>query len=454
MAINYSSVFQNLGKIIGRNNSYGSLASTTLPADLQAIIAQFGTGSTTYGDAQGPIQGLTATYQSMQSDIAKWRRSLQPYTDKTLTDVDTVVSQLAGLSSTDVRTVVPAILQNMSDVGQTVKGNTVSLGSPTAGTGNIGNGTVLVDATLDGYNAPLTGAAASVLYNALLSQLAVPSETMLITCTTDSFSGGTEGAEQWSWTGGQKWPLFDWHQEGSGPGPGLQTANAATLLQNLSFESFSVANTPDSWTIVVGAAGTDIYQETTAANVFRGSSAIRFTGTGAIQPSIKQAFTVSQLFGRRRYLCTIQAFKGGAAPGAGNLTIKLTGTGYSAAGSEQININLTTLGANYGRYSFYVNLPAAVPSDLALSIAITGANLANGANIYLDSMTFSPVVYHGGINAQVIAGSTPWTKGDRLSWAVSSNAIAIFQEYFRKCYATQLPSKTDGTQTINDAWAA
>lgn len=452
MAINYTTVATHLGKIVGKTNSYATIATTTLPADVAAIVVAFGTGSTTFGSAQAPIQGITDKYAKFQNQITEWATALMQFATKTLTDTDTITSQLVGLPQTDLVSILKAIMQDMVDNSQSVKFNSVTLGTVTALSGNTGNGTALVDKVLDGYNPPLAGGIASLTYNGLNSQLGVPSETMELICTTDSFTGGVqEGSEQWQWIGGQKYVPFDYHSEGSGAGPNITTANADTTIQNLGFDSFS-SNTPTNWTIAAGAAGTDIFQETTTT--FRGGSALKFTGTGSAQPSITQSMTVQQLKSRRRYLFTIQARKGGAAAGTEKLTILFTGTGYTASSSEKINISVSSLTTSFATQSFYINLPVTIPSDFKISISITNANLTSGTFVYLDSGSFKPVDYHGGVSAQVIAGSTPWVVGDRLTFTVANTTSGKFQNYMRRAFGIQLPSKSDGSETIDDALAA
>lgn len=453
MAVNYNTLFHAIGKIIGRSAQYAPWAASTLPADLVAIAQQFGTGSTGTGEAQDPITGLSADYTSFQNQIATFRRKLAAtYVKNTLTNYDLVVSQIAGLTSTDLTTVLKALVQDMVDQGQTVKANAVALGAATAGAGNTGNGTALADAVLDGYNVPVKGGFAHQLYAGLASQLAVPSETMQLVCVRDSFTGGTqEGAESWSWSGGTNYQPFDWHAEGSGAGGALTTAHVVTTIPNLGWETFSVADTPDSWTLVAGAAGVDFFQDTAAANIYRGASALKLAGTGATMPALAYAVPAGALSGRRRYLFTTRA-KASGVVGAGNLQIVFTGTGYAAGGTEQILQSLGGIGAGYGLYQFWLNTPANIPSDFTLNIRVTGANLGAGSFVWLDSGSFSPVVYKGGVNCQVVSGNVPWVAGDRLSFTVQDTATGLAQDFFRKAFGVQLPSKNDGSNTIDDSW--
>lgn len=453
MAISYSTLATKIGKIIAKSNSYASLATTTLPADLQAIAAAYGTAATTFGVAGTPIEGIISDYVNFGNYVVGIRLALDPYIQRTLLDQDTILSQLVGLTSQDFVTVMLAIYRDMIINSQTVKGDTITIGSVSAVSGNVGNGTAYFSAVLDGYNAPRIGAPVNQSYNGVTSNLVVPSETMELACDVDSGSGGvSEGSEIWTWTGGQRFGLFDWHSEGSGPGPGLITANSETLFSNLDFETWS-SNAPGSWTIDAGAAGTSIFQETSV--IFRGTSSLKFLGTGAVQPSLSQALSASSVQARRRYLLTAQLRKGGsAATGGEKVNIKFTGTGYTAASSEKISVTITSLTTSFAAYNFYINMPNAIPSDFKLNVGVDTANQTSGNILYVDSMSFKAVDYHGGVSGQVIAGSTPWVRGDRLRCAISSNAAGNFQEYFRKAYNFQLPYVLDGSESINDALAS
>jgi hypothetical protein len=460
MAVNYQTLFGKIGKIIAKLNSYLSFAGTTLPADLDAIITQYGTAATTYGTALTPLDGqgtpLTTVYANFEQQFVTFRQNLKPFIERTLTDVDTVLSQLSGLKSNQINDVLAGLIQDMTDNSQSIRANLLTLGGITVpGSGNTGTGTAFADATLDGLAVPLLGGGfANLLYNGLPSQLGVASETIQLTCTADSFSGGqTEGGEAWAWQGGIKYPAFDFHVQGSGAGPSVTTAHTNTSLQNIQLTSWGGTgnNTPSSWVVGPGAAGTDVFRESTT--VYRGKYGLRFVGTGNTQPAITQAITRT-VQSRRRYLFTIRVQRDPAqAPGAGNLVIKFTGTGYTAAGSEQINVALNGIPITWTLYSFFINMPANMPSNMTLNISITGANLGSGAKIYLSSGSFAPVNYAAGVNVSIVSGSTPWVAGDRLQFTIANNETSKFASFFRDGYGCQLPSKSDATETISNGLA-
>ena len=335
MAFPYTVVFQNAGVIErylirSSSTSYTQMYAVQLPADIQAIIAQFGAGASGFSVAGGPVAGIDTAYASFQQQVMGWKTKLQKYVENVFTDPATVINNLnQALRSTDLKTIQQAIMQQMIDDAQSLKPSTVTIGSVTAASNNKGNGTVLADKVLDGFSAPLTGKGfSSLLYDGVNSELAVPAETMIFQCNQDSYTGGVaEGAERWNWTGGQAGKPWDWNPEGSGNGPGLITANQDTTVKNFSFDNWPTVGPPSNWTAT--PTGTTLIAKESSI-VFRGGAALKITGDGATATlSLSQAIT-GNLTPRRRYSCSIQLRRGGTAPAAGTVTIQLTGTGYTS----------------------------------------------------------------------------------------------------------------------------
>ena len=141
----------------------------------------------------------------------------------------------------------------------------------------------------------------------------------------------------------------------------------------------------------------------------------------------------------------------GVIGGTVKFRVRFTGTGYTAGASEKIDIFCTALNTSWTQYSFYINIPNVVPPDWAIDIGIYGANLTAATQVNVDSMTITPVPYWGGVNAQIVAGSTPWVIGDNLSIPISNNDAGVFQTYFGNAYGVQLP--TSGSPSISDSLA-
>lgn len=460
MALDYitnpTGVFFRAGKFVKKINSYLSLAQTTYPADFNEIALGY---NQAFMEAQ--IDGLPGYYTGLQNAVTTVRQSLARYIDKTITDRVTVLEKL-GVQSPDPNLVLAAMLQDMLDNAQTIKKCTVTVGSVTPSASNVGNGTVLVTKILDGSQAPLIGALPNIRYNGLNSELAVTSETMTLVCTADSQTGGAqEGGERFSWNGNIAPQTLDWLDEGSGQGPSVTVMNGQSLLNDGSFENWQGAgnNTPSSWTITGGTAGTNIFRGSGAGNVHRGTYSLQLTGDGATATiGVAQLVNVSGLKPRQRYVLSGRIRSSGV-PASGQINILFSGTGYTAAGSEQISIAAASFptsaftSAN-SLFNFSINLPFPLPSDgtWQLNIQITGT-LSNGVSVYFDSFALKTVDYHGGVGLVACAGSNRFAKGDKFTFSLTNDAAGVWQSFMRRYYRFQLPSTTAGMETISDALA-
>lgn len=553
-------VFSRAGKVIKYVNAHLADATTTLPAEVSAIMSLYeSAGATTNGLYVAQVGDLPDVYDSFKSFDVGIRQTLASYVDRALLDNDTVISQLPGPPNADVNSVLPALWQRMVLDGKTVNRSTVTLGSVTAVSGNQGNGTVLLTKVLDGYNPPLVGSVPNLAYNGVNSELAATADTMTFACIADSMRDGlSEGAEQFSWTGSLFYGQLDYRAQGSGPGPGVAVADAGSnLIVDGNFENWS-SNSPTSWTLLAGTvAGTQILQ---GATVWRGSASLKLVGDGATATiGVTQAVSPSTLNSRRRYLVACR-IEGGSVPAAGSILINFTGTGYAKTaptdevqtlqisgtptggtykvsytgpygGTQQtagiaFNANAATVQAAlrllaglecvvvttntgappnvtwnitfYGQPGkqnaltvdvssltggspaqavartttgvegdcivipaagfpttwhlayFWINTAAVIPDNWTLSVAC-GSTLTNAQVVYFDSLVFAAAVYHGGVGAVAVAGSSRWCAGDSLTVTVANDGAGVFQEFFRQWYGFQLPSS--GSPNISDSLA-
>ncbi len=442
MAISYSEVFGDLGKLISTINSYKSIATTDLPADLAALIAQF-------DDRWLPEEGIAATFEGLKGSITSWRQTLGGYCDRRLLDFDSVGTFLSLDRGASVQTIVAALRRKMVTDSETVLKCVATVGSVTAASGNAGNGTAYVTSILDGYNPPVVDGQANVAYNGLTTEMTVPSETMTLECLADSATHGlTEGAEQFSLTGGPVYSGLDYRAEGSGRGPAMVVADAGNnLLQNGNLEYWS-SNIPASWSLTSGTAGTHLLQETGASNIYRGTSSAKFAGAGTTI-RISQSISPSRMQGRRRYFVGC-AIKASATDSGATFKVRFSGTGYSE-GSDLISVAGSGFPTSWTRYGFFVTMPAPIPSDWAL--VVEALTLDTGKILYVDSLAVTPAIYHGGVGIALVAGSSRWLKGDRLTFTLANDDAGKFQTFFRKHYRAQLPSVAS-SETIDDSWAA
>jgi len=273
---------------------------------------------------------------------------------------------------------------------------------------------------------------------------------MTLTCSSDSYTDRqTSGQESFSLNG--ELAVSDrWGTEtgGSGTGPSVRTVNSSTILSNGDFENFT-SNAPDNWTIDSGAAGTSIFREST--NYYRGTYALKFLGTGAVA-TIQLSQTPSSMTPRKRYLVSFRYKASAVDTNAQYLQAYFTGTGYTASSTEKVDIGGDVWSTSWAHAYFWVNVPANMPSDWKFVLRVTGTP-SNGKAIYIDSLAVTPAIYHNGVAVGVVAGSTPFVRGDAFTWTVANDNAGTFQKFFRKQFNTQLPSNNAGAETIADSLA-
>ena len=444
-----SGLMYHLGQIVRASNLLGDDA-LGMNDDLEAVLYAYNLGG-----QQDDLGSIIDQYSSAQNSLFGLRSNLASVAQSRLLDPVTMLQPLS-IQNSNIQTLIASLISQMVIDAATIKGNICTAGSVTAAAANIGNGLVLNSIVLDGYQTPKTGMNAHIAYNGVNSQVTV-NETMKLTCTADSYTDGrTAGQESFSWTGGvpntNVWATGQGGYvltEGSGIGPTVSTLNAQNYVLNSNFETFTVTNVPDNWT-VVGTAGTDVFKET--SNVYRGLASVKIIGDGATATvGITQALTVSQLKPRQRYCLAFWYKSVSNDTSSQSFTVQFTGTGYSAASSEKFTVLGNAYAAGWTLASFFINLPANLPSNWTLSIEITGTP-NSGKGVYVDSLAFGPVQYFGGVSAVVLAGSTNFVRGDIFSFPVTNDNSGLFSDFFRKGFTCQLPAVVNGSgaETIPD----
>jgi len=446
MAITYADVFALIGEWVERSNEFKSLY-TTIDGYQNEVMGDYSSQSQWTLAASIPDR-----FKGFKDGVRGWINIVNAEAFKVLTDNSLVVSQLPIGGSTDLDQIMTALWKAMIDDTATIKRSTVSLGSVTNTTSGSYSGQLLVSKVLDGFNAPGTGLKKNRLYSGVDSEVSCD-DSVTVKCIQDSemSSGVQEGGEQWIAYGSPKVGWFDYGTEGSGMNRGLTTLTAGTSqwLINPDFESNS-GNTPTSWTVDAGTVGTHIFTGT-STDAYRGSNALKITGDGSTATlGISQSVQAS-VDPRRRYLLAAWV-KGQSSTAAGTLTIKFTGTGYTASSTEKIELDQTALSAatSYGLQYFWINFPAEIPSDLKLVITVTGT-LTNAKSICIDGITFGPAVYENGVAMAIVAGSTKFLVGDQSTFTVTNNDAGVFQSWFRAATGYQLPSSA--SPSIADSYA-
>ena len=266
MAINYTTLFTNVGEFVQRINDFTALYAA-LDTDLSEIEGDLISGR------EDVYSGRPEVVHGFKRQGNGWVGEMSSRSTALITHREDVLDELALGDRTSIQEVLIEIYRVMVDDSQDIDANVITIGSVGEDKANASAGSALVDGTLDGYNRPSTDQVENREYNGILSQLA-DDDTMTLTCISDSETdGATEGQELFQWAGKprQSGGLYHWEDFGSGSGPNVTVLNGTGIVTNGEFENFTT-NAPDSWTIDTGSAGTTIFEDTDAADVHRGTS--------------------------------------------------------------------------------------------------------------------------------------------------------------------------------------
>jgi hypothetical protein len=466
MAVNWTELFTDWGKILKYSNTYLTLGQTTLAADFAAIRSRLNTGIA--GNKDALIADLARMYGEIEGTggfkaqaTSGWRGELARLSTKRLSDADTILNELS-LNTSDLGTVLARAIDQMVIDAQTVNASVGGLGAVSAASGNQGNGTAQTSLVLDGISSPGQGMLSHKRYLGLNSELIEPDD-MTFLCASDSQGAGggrtAEGGEVFSWYGKTTYSPLGWEDSGAGSGGGIVVANAPQfgIVRNKDFEQSGASTTTGlfpGWTIDSGTPGTHVVVESTAADVYRGAKALRFDGDGA-QASIQisQVIPLNQLKARGRYHFSLR-YKASATIAAGQFTVQFEGTGYTAGATEKIDIAAGSLATSYTLANFFVNMPASIPIDGTFKIVIKWTGTPTAAKkLWIDSLTFRQPDWHNGHAGVIVAGSTPFKFGDRITYSVT-NTEGTFQKWARLLYGIQWPSDNAGAETLPDSLAA
>lgn len=437
-------LFTDIGKLI-KHSDLQRADAVNLTADQDEILDAFEAG-----DQDVAVAGIAAAFDQWRNEYANRRTFLAKKALDRLKDRATVLLEI-GATSADQPEIIAKLIRQMIADSKTVNASSVSIGSVTPGGSNVGNGTFLVTKVLDGVTSPgsLAGVqyASQPSYRGRDSELCVPAETMTLRCTSDSYqSGATEGFESHRWEG--KIPDQAWGVIGEGSGY-IGDVRASTLLQNGDFESFT-SSVPDSWTLDSGTAVTHVAQGT-GSDAYHGSGSLRFNGDGS-QAAIQVSHaTPNSLVQATKGYAVHFRLKASATIAAGAFTCQFEGTGYSAGSSEKVSIAAGSLPTSFTLQSFFVNMPASIPSDFKLVLKWTGTP-TNAKSLWIDDIWLQPIQWGGGLGIVPVRGSTPFVQGDTFTFTVA-NTEGVIQRFARRAWGAMLPSDNAAGENIADSLA-
>lgn len=425
------------------NTTNGVVAQYDGESDIQAIMGS------SYIGLLGGSEGMGSIAQSMaEATVNRMVFRDNPRISQTLQSLNTVSS-------------INEIIRQMKVQGASVLAMTITA-TPTIFTGT-GNGVLVAS-----VKRPFDG---KVLENSF-------AETMLVTCTNDSYVGGaTAGNESFLATGvGQQsnlfafdWPLGSNAQQELSAIDGSVNNGSGNLLTNSGFENWT-NNVPDNWTLNTGTAGTNIIKETSI--VYDGGNSVNLVGDGSTLTQISQqldnsAGTSGSLDPLIQSGFNIWLRRDGTAAGAGVLTIDLAdavlGNVVKDANGvdNSFTIDLTALTTIFTAYNVAFRTPLIMPTNLYLRIRMTTA-LTSGRSVYLDrgSLGLMTQIYTGGPYLSLHSGSIPFTFDDYAQVAVTNSrgaggTLDTFQTLLARIlpvvYQNEILFPSSSVPTISDS---
>jgi len=417
-----------LGQVIVVTNTY---AGTTLPTDINDVMVEYDAGT---NEERASVSNLLSSLASTQSAVGTIYSGVRDAATKTVIQMAHADNPLANLAIEDALT---ELIKQMNAAGPAETVLAPVVGSSVAyDAANVGNGK-LAWTLNDGLGRTYRSVLPEVI------EAVVEADGSSATVAGEA-SESTDRLDH-------RWP------SGSGASQSLfpQDPETAGLLTNGGFETFTVANTPDDWTISVGTAGVNIFSE--ASLFYRGAKALRYLGDTTLC-SITQALT--GLSPRTPY-CLHVATRVSAAPAAGVLTIDLWDGAAVIQDDNGANqtyaIDLTAETTSYAVKTTVFQLPAGTTTAtlrVRMSTAIDAAK-----SLYIDSLSFGvepTQLYDGGPALALFSGSTEWAEDDIIRLTTTNTFAGKFQELFFRLFGLPdlfLPDVDPGN-TINDGLIA
>jgi hypothetical protein len=427
-------------------------------------------GITVTGHTQEIQQQFTETDQDIIDSLYSNELSYQNSCGSIMSSLNTMASNIIVQMVNDdfvqpnnaLATCMDYLLNQMSETNQTVKACTVSISS-SASAGNVGN--LIVTTTVR----TTSGRFAENSF----------AETIIGTVSSDAQSGTARaGSESIRFLGQQAInDRLSWlYPLGSGSAITVVAVNAtiqggggtSNWLLNGNFETWAVANTPSSWNIIVGTAGSTIFKST--GQFYDGVASLNFLGNGSELTSINTAFTTYQYTGNiqtsilplNQY--AFSAFiKVDSTPAAGVLRFALTDQSNNVISDNftnpnSVSVNLTTVSTTWINVNGIFRTPTVLPTRVNFAIGLTTA-LTSSNNVYIDHVAFTQMYqyYQGGPYVAVFSANTNSIIGDQYTVTVSNDYGGGFQRGFDKLFNMKslgrlLPSATGAiVPTIPDS---
>jgi len=434
-------LFNYIGKQIIVLQNLNTYVGTTLPTNINSLLTLYQTD-----DLDDLMDGSTYLKDEIKIAAINLSVSLRLICWET---VIRMVNDDVGLGCTDIDCGLNEIITQMTENSESVDASTVGSSSST-GASNIGNGELVITTK---------NANGIALENCFAENILIQCTTSDADDTTTTFTHrGREFIDGLS-------PEFP---GGSGCIGTFTTIIPGNLLENSDFETFTVADIPDNWEIVVGTETTHVAEVATA---YTGSSALKLIGDGANLTQLAQTFdndsyTSNILSPITRYSVCLWVRHDGTPPGDGALVVDLYDDTNSSVmtddsgTSNTFTIDLTGITNSYVAYSGTFITPRRLPNTYRLRLRLSTAITA-GREVYIDNLSIGAMteLYDGGPCVGMHEGSSLFAVNDRFTLTVTNDRAGEFQTWFDRIFnmralGLQLPSNNAAAETVDDALIA
>lgn len=394
-------LFTRLGTIISEYNRVVSGYGTALNTGINNIFNQYASGV----DAIA-IDSLFATRDSYRTVHGTYLSQLVTVQTTTINEQ---VNRDTPLPTKSLNFSLPVLIAQMINTSDSLKAPTVT-NTVTAASSNKGDG-FLVVSTTDAYGKQLDN---------------VFAESLIATVSTDKAGGATAYSEVLSIVGqpAKSAGAYDW-PGGSGANTSLTLTDPERtgLITDGGFENWTGTgnNTPVSWLIATGTAGTQILRDGT--NKIRSNYACQIVSDGSTLTTIRQAVVLTPN--------TVYAFsywgKLSALDGSGQFRIRLSDgsttltddAGNNLSSTKNTNGDLTT---SFGKITGFFSTPRQLPTTVYLELGYT-TSPASPKTLTIDNVGFvkASQAYIGGPYIVGFSKATLNAKNDYYTIAITND---------------------------------
>lgn len=409
MAINTTRLATRLGHLLASLNEVNTYRGTTL-------IARVGTIEGDYTSVNPDLIG--SLYQDRDSAITSMDSWIQSLSSRIEGVIVKEVLNDKLIPNPSLSNCLEEWIRQMKIAADTFQNSPCTIGSVT-NVGSPTSATQWVTTAKDG-----TG---------VVQDLIVP-DSYLLDIVADDQRGGTKYGETYSLVGKQADGVnTDYtYPTGYGLDTTKQILDPAVdkIALNSDFNTWTVANTPDNWTIASGVAGTNVFRVADDCRDGADGFCLRLlstaSGTLKLRQDITTSLTPNTVYGVHFKVKPVA--NGSATSSAVTVNVRLVdGSGTVIADDATTNNakassahSVVTVGSGWGNgYQTVFITPSTLPSTVYLEI--TQISDAAGADDYIDhvSLTQLTPIYPGGPYLEGFSATVRAAQNDAWTWAVT-----------------------------------